>query len=247
MKYVICFQTIRPNKEYFELCSELKCDNYDIYIIIDDNSYVIDFNYDKDIKVIYMNNIECENAGYKSLVRWLRNKSCSKDKALYYLIKNQIQFDYVWFLEEDCFIPSKNTIKNIDAIYNCGQYDLLVKENFVFHKRQNDREWHWKYVYELCKLPPPHGKALVCALRCSNKLIKCIEKYVSINKNLFYCESIFNTICLHNNLKIRSIKELKYMTWIREYKWKYKEIRENFIYHPIKDINIQCEFRKKFK
>lgn len=240
-KNLLCFETVCPSKKYFDLCSELKHPAYDIYIFIDDNNYTIDFSYDKDIKVIQIDNKECENSGYRSLVRWMKNKSSSKDKALYYIIKHNLDYKNVWFIEEDCFIPSKNTIVNIDSKY--PDYDLLVKDHLIFETKEKSTVWHWSYVYELCKLDPPYGKSLVCTLRCSKLLVDKIKDYVSKYGSLFYCESIFNTLCLHHNLSVQVIKELKYMTWA-EYKWNFnKEIKEENIYHPIKNVDIQVEFR----
>jgi hypothetical protein len=245
MKILLCFETVRPNKDFFDLCLELHQPNYEILVFIDDNSYNIKFEYDKEkIKVVQINNEECQNAGYKSLVRWMKNISSSKDKALYYIIKEKLDYDYVWFLEEDCFIPTNNTIKNIDIKY--PNYDLLVKEHNVYETKQNENTWHWKYVYELCKIPPPYGKALVCALRCSKILIDKIKDYAFEYKNLFYCESIFNTLCIHHNLKVKVIPELKTMHWA-EYKWKINEIKDENIYHPIKNMKIQKDYRTIMK
>jgi hypothetical protein len=57
MKILLCFETVRPNKDFFNLCLELHQPNYEILVFIDDNSYNIKFEYDKEkIKVVQINN-----------------------------------------------------------------------------------------------------------------------------------------------------------------------------------------------
>ena len=58
--------------------------------------------------------------------------------------------------------------------------------HFRNETKQNENIWHWNYVYELCKISPPYGKALVCALRCSKTLVDKIKEYALEYKNLFY-------------------------------------------------------------
>ena len=69
-----------------------------MYICIDKNDYVIP-NYNNEINIIQIDNKVCEDAGFKSTVVWLNNKACSRDKALYYFCKHDIEFEYLWLIE----------------------------------------------------------------------------------------------------------------------------------------------------
>jgi hypothetical protein len=248
MKNLLCFETFRPCKEFFELCSQIKTENYDIYIFIDDNSYEINFEYDKNINVIKINNDECKNAGYYGFVSYFKERACSKDKALYYVVKNNIEdlYDYIWFIEEDCFIPSNRTIPEIDNKYEEGKFDLLCKSNELITSKKVPYWPHWKYVFQRCSLDPPYGRSLICVRRCSKKLIDSIRSYIEKYKKLFFCEAFFNIIALHNNLSIKAAEELSSIKWEPKYKWDIKIMKEKNIYHPIKDIKKQFEYRKKF-
>jgi len=250
MKKLLCFETVRPCKEFFELCSQILNDEYDISIFIDDNSYEIDFEYNKKLSVIKIDNDECKMAGYYGFVSYFKERACSKDKALYYIVKNNIEkeYDFIWFIEEDCFIPSNKTIPDIDNKYKYKNenIDFLCKSNEVILDNKRPYWYHWKYVFERCSLGPPHGRSLICARRCSKKLIESIRSYIEKYKKLFFCEAFYTIIALHNNLNIKAIDELSTLRWEPKFKWNLNIIQEQNIYHPIKDIKIQYEYRKKF-
>ena len=82
---------------------------------------------------------------------------------------------------------------------------------------------------------------MICAIRCSKKLLECIFENVKKFKTLFFDEVMFNTISLHNNLNIKVIKELKTIVWRKE--WEKNDIDINNLYHPVKCINKQQELR----
>jgi len=238
MNNIICFLTVNPSELFYMFVKKLQDHNkkYNIYIVIDNNNYTIP-NYNNEIKLIKIKNSTCEQSGYKSSVLWLDNKACSRDKALYYFNNNNINYDYIWFLEEDVFIPSVNTIEDIDNKYNTG--DLLVSEHNIINKKRYD--WHWKYINRQIKINPPYASSMICAIRCSSKLLKCIDKYVKKYNNLFMDEALFNTISLKNKLIVNPIIELSTIVWKRD--WKQEDINSSYLYHPIKCIMTQYQYR----
>jgi hypothetical protein len=235
-KHIICFLTVRPCKLFYDFCKKLKNDVYDIYIVIDDNDYVIP-EYDGDIPIIKLDNRQCEDRGFKSTVLWLNNKACSRDKALYYFCTNDIDYDYIWFIEEDVFIPTIDTIQNIDKKYVDG--DLLVSSHTIFNEKKYD--WHWKHIYTQIKIDLPYAIAMICAIRCSKLLVHHIYEYAMKYNNLFMDEAFFNTLALQHNLNVRVIAELETIVWSR--KWVKEDIRETNLYHPIKSIPTQYAYR----
>merc|ERR1712087_806349 len=95
-------------------------------------------------------------------------------------------------------------------------------------------DWHWRLVNKQLKnsIPLPYSASMICAIRCSKKLLKHIFSYALIYKTLFLDEVMFNTLALHNNLNIKVIKELKTIYWRHE--WTKKDININNLYHPVK-------------
>jgi hypothetical protein len=167
----------------------------------------------------------------------LDNKATSREKALYYFYENDVDYDHIWFIEEDVFIPTIDTINIINNKYDDG--DLLCESNIIINEKQND--WPWELIRRQIKLELPYGKSMVCAIRCSKKLVSCIGKYAEKHKNLFMCESLFNTIAIHNELKILDIPELSTIVWKKN--WKKQEMNLSNLFHPIKNIEQQHEFR----
>jgi hypothetical protein len=235
---IICLLSVDVNINTLNFLEQLGLNkNYDIYIVIDNNDFDIS-NINTTVKIIKVNNIECEQSGYKGSVLWFKDRACSRDKALYYFNRNNIEYNYIWIIEEDVFIPTIKTIENIDLKYQNG--DLLVSDNIVIHKARMN--WHWKLVNNRIKLKLPYSRAMICAIRCSKKLLLCIDEYVKKYNDLFLDEVLFNTIAIHNNLNIKCILELKTIFYKKE--WKFSDISIYKLYHPIKDINKQLMFRQ---
>jgi len=128
--FSIVFLTVKPVKEVFDFAKLLKKDNYDIFICIDDNDYKLPEYDSKYIKIIKFPLGTAENYGFKNSVRYAPDRACSRDKALYYFsIIEKDKYDYVWMIEEDVFIPTVETIYNIDMKYD--DYDLLCESNSI--------------------------------------------------------------------------------------------------------------------
>jgi len=235
---IICILSVRPCIKTYNFIKELKSkSDYEVFIVIDDNNYNIP-DYDGFVKVIKINNEESESIGYKNTILWLEGKAGSRDKALYYFNRQHINYDNIWFIEEDVLIPSIDTIKDIDNKYI--NEDLLTSAHQIFHEDRYD--WHWGTVRKNIKIDLPYANSMICAIRCSRKMMICIDDYVKKYNNLFLDEVLFNTIALHNNLNVKVIPELSTITWKRD--WVLEDIKKTNLYHPIKDIQQQYDFRK---
>jgi hypothetical protein len=234
---IICFLTVRPTKLFYNFIKQIK--SHKIFICIDDNTYNIP-DYDNCIEIIKINNDECNKAGFKGSVMYFKDSACSRDKALYYFSKIYTDFNKIWFIEEDVFIPTIDTIINIDNKYKEG--DLLCKTNKLMNEKTNDW-YHWKSIYNKINISLPYARSLICAIRCSKKMVQCIEQYADKYKTLFIDEAFFNTLVYHNNLKVVCPIELCSIKY--RCNWKINDINPNFLYHPIKDINIHYKFRNQ--
>jgi len=237
--YCICFLTVRPNKLFIEFCEKLATSDYDVYICVDDNMYEVP-THDERIKIIKIDNKLCERHGFKSSVWWLDGKACSRDKAMFYFCNKKIKYEYMWFIEEDVFIPTVSTIKLMDEKYKQG--DLLSASNEIKNDRTLNDWCHWEQVFRQIKLPPPYASSMICAVRISDKLLNSIHNYAKKYKKLFIDETLFNTLALHDNLKVITPPELSGIYF--RYDWKPHEIQTTHLYHPIKDIGVQYAYRK---
>ena len=163
---------------------------------------------------------------------------------MYYFNTNNIDYEYVWFIEEDVFIPHIYTILNIDNKY--PNYDLLCNSNNynTTPQGENIKKWNWySYFKKYCYLKPPYFTSMICAIRCSKKMLNTIHKYTVHYKTLFMDEVLFNTLAYRDNLSIKVVSELKNITWNN--KFKFNNIKNNLLYHPIKNTNTHNIYRKK--
>lgn len=237
MKNIICFLTIQPKNIFYNFVKRLP-NQENIYICIDDNDYNIP-DYDNEIKIIKYDSNLCENAGFKSSVLYKQNQACSRDKALYYFYTNNIEYDNIWFIEEDVFIPSIKTIENIDKKY--GNEDLLASE--FDHELINEKRtygWHWESID--VNIEPPYVKGMISAIRCSKKLLTYVFDHAVEHKSLFLDELLFRTLAIQNGLITNNIQELSTIHYIND--WKQEDININNLYHPIKSMQIHEKFRK---
>lgn len=250
---ILCFLCLRPDDIMLSFISELKNDNYDVYVSIDDNNYIPDKKW-TNIKFIQINNDVCHSSGYRSVVAYFDNKSCSKDKALYYFNNNKINYDYIWLIEDDVFIPSIDTIKNIDIKY--PNYDFLTQK---INHNLNLKEWNWKRLIKLqfhwLYLTDNTIEyfnydninyiqhSMTCVIRLSNNYMSHVNKFVDKYNSLFMDELFFAYICNSNNLSIKEINELSNIHWYHV-DWELKDINIDYLYHPIKNFKIQDSYRK---
>ena len=242
-KKCICFLSVTPSKEFYDYCKTLKTDLYDVYICLDNMAYNIP-GYDGEIPLIKIQNGEAEEAGFKGSVLWTADRACSRDKALYYFCKINTSYDYIWFIEDDVFIPCTNTIEILDKRYPEG--DLLCESNDITHTKKSGwlwRDWLWDHIYNQMSLPLPHSKSKICAIRVSKSMIECIEAYATEHRSLFLDEVLFTTLAIHNELNIITPVELSTIQFKRS--WSFDEIKKDHLYHPMKEFRIQETYRSK--
>ena len=238
---IICILSVRPCIKTYNFFKHIQLNsNYMVYIVIDDNNYLIP-GYDGIVKIIKIDNIIAESNGYKDCILSLKNKAGSRDKALYYFNKESIDYDFIWFVEEDVFIPSIQSIQSIDAKYL--SHDLLSASNHIIYEKHTD--WLWNHVNSQISLDLPYACSMICAIRCSKKMLQSVHNYTKLYNRLFLDEALFNTLALHDKLETACPKELSSITYC--HKWSYKDIISTQLYHPVKSIDQQYKFRSYLK
>lgn len=248
-KIAICLLSFQPKNELLELYDGLyQVDSYEIYAVVDDNQFDISDLKEKFPKIHFIKVKEdtCKKMGYQHLNFIIKNGEPSAwDKGIYYFCEeNQIDYPYIWFLEDDVFIPTSNTIKNIDEKYH--QEDLLVKSINVIGKNINQQKNQNREVNQYInpKLKPFIKKSMVCAIRLSSLFIQKIQEYANENKTLFFLEYFFPTMSEYYQLNTKTIDELQEIHFRKI--WKIDDILKSShsLFHPIKDVILQKSFRK---
>jgi len=236
---IICLLSVRPCVKTYEFFKHIQLTtDYEVIIVIDDNKYTIP-EYDRVVEVVQIHNTVCALSGYKNSVLWCKKRACSRDKALHYFNKKYKKpYQQIWFVEDDVFIPAISTIQEIDQKYGNSD-DLLLESNTLY---DDDKEWgHWTQIWKDCKIQP-YSRSMICAVRCSKRMLDAIHKYVTQHGSLFMDEALFTTIAFHNGLKMKVIPELQHIAFRHD--WLISDIKKEYLYHPIKDIDVQYEYRK---
>ena len=82
---------------------------------------------------------------------------------------------------------------------------------------------------------------MVCCVRMSNKMLKCIYDYANKNKNLFFLEALFPTIAIKNDLIYDTPIEFNEIHYRKDFN--ITDINKNNLYHPIKNLEEHITFR----
>jgi hypothetical protein len=217
---------------------------YDVYIVVDNNTDE-DFSQYPNVKIIQIhNNNELERNGFTNsstspLLPYFP-KIIAWDKALYHFSSMNLEYQHVWFIEDDCFFLSENTLKNIDNQYI--DEDLITKDNIV-NNEENPRGWHWSVINHLIK--SPRCNSLIQTCRLSKCLLQKIKSFANEKGQLFFIECMFTTLAYQNNLKIVNPVELSKLS-LNVYT-DIPDVNEKYVYHAVKKIENHEMIRKKYR
>jgi hypothetical protein len=236
MKQAICLIVNKPNEIYLEFLN--KFINYHIIVVIDDNSvYYANILKNKYRNIIFfqLDNRFALKTGYNnSNTIGIRKLVSGWDKALFYFSNYNINYDFVWLIEDDVFFFSEQTIIDIDVKY--PSYDLLANCDF---KEGKYSDWLWSGIK--INLQKPYYSGMMCTIRISKELLKNIHIYACRNKKLFFIEALFPTITIHNNLTYFQPDELTNIKY--RFEWNIDVLDKANIYHPIKNQVNHIIFR----
>lgn len=234
-KVAICIICIVPDIRQLDFYSKLS-GAYDIYFMCDSEESIL---YDRpNVHIIQIADKEVADNGFINACTATINKTpMGWDKALYYFSCVNKTYEHIWFLEDDVFVPTKDTIMNIDTKY--GLTDGVLIAGCIDYKF--NKSWsHWPGT--IFKINPPWYRSMVACVRISATTIKLIAQCVKKNRTLFFIESMIPTIAMQGRLSVKCIPELNTIYW--RHTFTHTDIKVENIYHPIKDIHIQTEFRK---
>lgn len=249
MKIAYVFLTRIPNYTLIQFAETLSIDTY---IFIDDNNYEIPKS--NNIKFIQIDANECrehhmccaQETVFDNTKDMNKTMVHSWDKALYYFTYKDVTYDYVWFIEDDVFIPSKDAIKYIDTKYIHDNYDLLVANNNISKNYEVDEGiWHWKYAVQIFGFPS--YCSMTCACRMSRKLLEAIKDFTMKQGFIPFHEFSFNTIAMKSGLSVYCAPELSTVKY--DTRWTLEDLinNKNNLFHPMKNYNQHEMIRQYIK
>jgi len=240
----LAFITYKPNILFLDFINTLST-SYTIYLIIDDEkinwSNTLQSKYPNIIFVQILSKM-CNNFGYKNLnFGGIQKHISGWDKAIFYFCKinkEVTSYDYIWFIEDDVFLYDSNTLLNIDKQYT--GIDILLP-NCV--QEINYNEWLWPQIS--MEFEKPWYNSMCCVIRLTNKMLEAIKNYITNIKTMHFLEAFFPTIAQKYNLSIATPPELK--TIVYRHNWEQKDINKMNLFHPIKNLYKQIEYRNNIK
>ena len=242
MKTAVAFLTITPHEGTLKFSRHVRDVGFDVFVICDDKQ---EFNVLND-GIIHISDQLCQNHKYvnsniNSTSTHIKKNPIAWDKMLLLFCEFAVEYDFVWVFEDDCFIPSAETIQNLHLKYS--SFDLVTPNN---HKNEGKAmDWHWRDVYQ--KIQGPYAYSMVCACGMSRNMLNAVQDYKNKNNSLFYIEVMFNTLALQKELKVIDAFELKSIVWLGE--WGINEflLLPNNVFHPRKDIENHEALRLMIK
>lgn len=239
MKTAVAFLTTTPDEGTLAFGREIRDTGFDVFVICDDEQ---EFNVVND-GIIHISDELCQNWKYvnsniNSTSTHIKKNPIAWDKMLLFFSEFAQEYDFVWVFEDDCFIPSVETIQNLHLKYS--SFDLVTPNN---HKNDGSAmDWHWRDIYP--KIEGPYAYSMVCACGLSRNMLNSVQDYKNKNNSLLYIEVMFNTLALQNDLKVMTAMELKSIVWMG--KWTMNEFTQlpNNVFHPVKDIKSHDSIRE---
>ena len=231
---VVCLMCICPNETVMKFATKIAT-MYKTYIVCDDPKCETPVN--TPITFIKISDEECNETGWTKSNVAINKVPSAWDKALYYFAVKETSPRYVWFIEEDVFIPRPEIISEIDAEY--PDADLVCKQN-VSHA--DDQEFLWWHDADPM-LQEPLYRSLVCACRLSRALLDKIVQFVDKNNRLVFIEILFNTIVFQDKMKLAMPQQLQKIIWRHD--WTPDTVDDKHMFHPIKNTELQHSYRER--
>ena len=229
MKNAIVLITHKPKDDVLSFYASLE--NYDVYVVVDDESKTYDNSKFRNIHFVQIDAQKCRTRGLRNTSYITIKKDVTGwDKALYYMMYNSKAYSHTWFIEDDIFLQNEETLLNIDKKYI--DEDVLCNSSFEDGKLN---EWLWNQIQ--IEYDPPYYFGMMCICRMSQSMIRALQSYAEKHNTLFFLEALFPTIAKKNMLKFfPSPEEFKTVVYRKD--WKSSEIEAHKLYHPIKSNHL---------
>ena len=233
---VVCIMCVCPNEIVTNFAKKIST-RYKVYILCDD--IYCHTPEDPAFTFLKISDDECARVGFTKSNIAIGKVPSAWDKALYYFcIKNTLA-ENVWFIEEDVFIPKASILSDLDERYPTA--DLICKENI---RKEDDPDFGWWGDAEY-NMDGPYYHSMVCAARLSRRLLNSITDFVQMKGRLVFIEIMFNTLAVQEKMNIVTPGELSTIIWRHD--WTPDIMDENHLYHPIKDMRRQKDYRDVLK
>jgi hypothetical protein len=183
---------------------------------------------------LHVDEAQAASQGFNGLKYIGETRMSAWDKAVYFFCVVVPQYEFVWILEDDVYVPSEKAFEEMNKLANTA--DLITSEHLV-ELNASTKEWHWPLIR--LSLPTPWYHGMSCAVGLSRASLREVHLYAKRFGALPFLEALFNTVAAHANLAVLTPAALQTILYMRD--WTCGEIDAHPLnwFHPIKH---QAEF-----
>jgi len=261
--HAICILVVSPNDITCEFISRSATPSHRVFILADDSSADLTgmaLRYPA-IQFIQVSDSACQAAGFVNANTWgIKKTPTAWDKAFYYFGHAcPDQFEHVWMVEEDVFVPRPDAFSHIDAQYEST--DLLTASHVC---RTAHSEWaYWNLGDGKTADDSALFSSMVCACRLSRKMLSVIRSYAEAHRTLFYIEIMVNTLAVNAGCSVQTPVELAtiqpkpapgkrfrhFSKATQTFEWISSalpdKIATTHLYHPVKPLELHKLWRMR--
>ena len=242
----VCFLTAIPSPQTIQFARQLarSMSSPDVFILVDNNTFAAPVDDSTTVRYLQFDDTICLETGF-SKSNWAGiGRDCSAwDKALFFFASVSVHYNFVWFIEEDVFVPSVQALLSLHELYSTSAD--LVSPRIEYNFDGEMKSWmHWPSAPE--KFTPPWTHAMVCAVGCSRRLLSAVDEYVRWRGELAFIELLFPTLAFQTpQMKVVTPTELSAIVYRANYHWEQIQRKPYDWWHPIKDRKRQQEWHDR--
>jgi hypothetical protein len=233
-KIVICLLCVCPTDRVLNFAKNYAA-THPVYIVCDDPNCVtpqgLPFTF------IKLTDDVCRTSNYNNSNPAIPKRPSAWDKAIYYFCEQNTSPDYVWFIEEDVFVPRESLFKELDDRYPTT--DFIMKQHV---KDTDDPSFEFWYDGD-GKMERPFYRSLVCTTRVSRAMLNRVKELHDSKKTLVFIEIMFNTLAVKYGLTMETPSELQSI--IFRHTWTEDTVNNDQFFHPVKDTALHDTYRER--
>ncbi len=245
----LCFLTMRPELEMLHFAEQLALDGLqygvEVFVIVGNNAYKVPFSRLSNVQILQIPDEKCIAYGYQQTM-YVTTRPIqigTWDRAFLYFCELNTKYSFVWFIEDDVFVPSVHAFRSFHQIYSSTS-DLIVQRLLPNWSGDVSGWPHWSLA--IGKLVPPWFRSMTNAMGLSQRLLKAIADHVRWRGISTFHEFLPQTLSINLNMTVVSPIELDTLIWTGEtYTWDDIEASPNQWWHPVKNWTLQKEWHRR--
>ena len=193
-------------------------------------------------KCIYINDAVARERGFFNSSPIIAKTPIAWDKALYHIIRDQKDLDYVWIMEDDVFFTNPCVCIDLIKKYVSDTSDLIVRNFFLRDQHPDWPHWHFAQPFRY----EHQAGAFLPLCRLSRRMAELAADFVREHGSLIFIEVMFPSLAVSHKLKV------KIMSFIGERRFHagpefrklellqlWRDDLYNGIFHPVKSDSLR--------